>query len=336
MYVLQAIYIEKFGGPEVLQFGTVPRPVLKTGQVLVEVRAAAVNPRDWLVREGQYALRPFSPGFPLILGSDVSGIVVEVGAGAARFRPGDAVFGMQTARGRMGAYAEYIAIAEEVLAKKPDSISHDEAAAAPCAALTAYEALVDIGRIGPGSRVLIIGASGGVGSFAVQIALARGAIVTAVTSAANAEFVQSLGVAHVVDYKTAHFSATVREQNVVFDTIGSESLQSCMPALARSGRYVTTIPTGRKSIRSGFANPLRILTAGRVPTAHVVLVRSRGESLDGIADMLAKKQLRSVIDSVYPLHAARAAQEKSRTMRTRGKLVLRVKDDPENAAERLA
>jgi len=324
---MKAIYIEHYGGPEVLQFGECPRPVPKPGQVLIEVHAASVNPRDWLMREGRYVFRHLARGFPLVLGSDVSGVVVEIGSRVKRFKPGDLVFGMQTPLGRMGGYAEYTAISERALARKPDSVSHEEAAAAPCAALTAFRALVEIGRIGSGSHVLIVGASGGVGSYAVQIAKSFGATVTAVTSTSNVELVQSLGADRVIDYKVERFTDVVRGQNLVFDTIGKESLASCRSVLAPRGRYVTTIPSGRTATESVTSRLSRLVSGGRTPSAHVVLVQANGEQLERIATLMEQRQIRSVIDTVYPLQDARKAHEKSRTWRTRGKLVLSVRTD---------
>lgn len=324
---MKAIYIERYGGPDVLQFGERPRPVPKPDQVLIEVHAASVNPRDWLMREGRYVFRHLMRGFPLILGSDVSGVVVEVGSRVKRFQPGDRVFGMQTPLGRMGGYAEYTAISERALARKPDSVSHEEAAAAPCAALTAIRALVEIGRIGPGSQVLIVGASGGMGSYAVQIAKTLGATVTAVTSTSNAALVQSLGADKVVDYKIERFTEVIQGQDVVFDTIGKESLASCRSVLARGGCYVTTIPSGRTAAQSVISRFSRLSSGGRSPSAHVVLVQADGQQLERIATLMEQRQIHSVIDTVYPLHDARKAHERSRSWRTRGKLVLSVRTD---------
>ncbi len=322
---MKAIYVESYGGPEVLRFGERPRPVPDPGQILIEVHAASVNPRDWLLREGRYVFRHLVRGFPLVLGSDISGIVVEVGSGAKHFKPGDCVFGMQTPFGRMGGYAEYIAIAEGALARKPEHVSHEEAAAAPCAALTAYGALIKIGRIGPGSHVLIVGASGGVGSYAVQIAKALGATVTAVTSTNNVALVQSLGADKIIDYKVERFTAVMQGQDIVFDTIGKESLTSCRSVLAPGGRYITTIPSGRTAMQSVISRLSRFLSGGRAPSAHVVLVQANGEQLERIAALMEQGRVRSIIDTVYPLHDARKAHEKSRSWRTRGKLVLSVR-----------
>ncbi len=315
---MKAVFITKYGGAEVLEYGDLPRPTPRSGQVLVEVHAASVNPRDWLLREGRYVFRYLMRGFPLILGSDVSGVVVQSGRDTKRFREGDAVFGMQTPLGRMGGYAEYIAIDERALAAKPANISHEEAAAAPCAALTAYGALVRIGRTTAGSHVTIIGASGGVGTYATQLAKALGATVAGVTSGRNADLVRSLGADRVIDYETERFETLLRSQDLVFDTIGRESLAKCSPALAPGGRYITTIPSAA-TMTQAWASRLRR------QRAHVILVRADGEDLARIASMMDEGKVRSVIDSVYPLSDARAAHEKSRSWRSRGKLVLQVR-----------
>jgi NADPH:quinone reductase-like Zn-dependent oxidoreductase len=321
---MRAVFINRYGGSEVLEYGERPRPVPKSRQVLVEVHAAGVNPRDWLLREGRYVFR-FLTKLPLILGSDVSGVVVETGPDASRFRRGDAVFGMQTALGRMGGYAEYIAIDERALAAKPANISHQEAAAVPCAALTAYQALSRIARIGAGSRVTVVGGSGGVGTYATQLAKALGATVTAVTSTGNVSLLQSLGADRVIDYKNERFASVVRDQDTVFDTLGKESLASCRPERAPGGRYITTIPDGRTALQAPFSGLLRRVSGGSLRTAHMVLVRANGADLESIASLMSKGLVRSVIDTVYPLSEARAAQEKSRSWRTRGKLVLAVR-----------
>lgn len=322
---MKAVYIEKYGGVEVLQYGERPRPRLKRGQVLVEVHAASVNPRDWLLREGRYVFRKLTRGFPLILGSDISGVVVETGPGASLFTTGDTVFGMQTPLGGMGGYSEYIAISERALARKPENITHESAAAAPCAALTAYDVLLRICRMEPESNALIIGASGGVGTYAVQLAKLLGATVTAVTSTRNLAFVESLGADRVIDYKNERFSLIVRDQDLVFDTIGKESLASCAAVLAPGGRYVTTIPNWRTAGHAISTGLLRMASGGRTKSAHVVLVQANGSNLEIIASQLAKGQIRSVIDTIYPLSAVKAAHEKSRSWRTRGKLVLNVR-----------
>ena len=321
---MKAVYITKYGGSDQLVFGSLPRPQPKSGQVLVRVRAAAVNPRDWIVRDGRYFFRFTLPRFPIILGSDLSGVVVEGGPGASRFRIGDEVFGMQPLTGGMGAYAEYVAIDETAVARKPPSISHVDAAAVPCAGLTAWQALVNIGGVGQGTRVTVCGASGGVGSYAVQFAKARGARVTAVCSAPNADLAHSLGADAVADYKTVHFTKVVGEQDIVFDAVGRDTFRTVAPVLAAGGRYITTIP-GAGSILSSLATgALRLVTLGRKPSAHLVLVRAIGDDLAQIAALMTQGRVKSLIDSRYPLAEARAAQERSRSWRSRGKIVLEV------------
>ena len=322
---MRAIFINRYGGLDVLEEGEQPRPVPRSKQVLVEVHAASVNPRDWLLREGRYVFRYLMPGFPLILGSDVSGVVVEAGPNASRFRPGDAVFGMQTPLGRMGGYAEYVAVDERALALKPANISHEEAAAVPCAGLTAYDALLRIGRAREGSHATIIGASGGVGTYATQLARAWGANVAGVTSARNASLVRSLGADCVIDYTTERFQTLLRSQDLVFDTIGRESLRTCSPVLTRRGRYVTTIPSAATFTNAFVSNVRRGLRGGNAQSAHTVLVRADGEALGQIASLMSARKVRSVIDSVYPLSRVREAHERSRSWHSRGKLVLQVR-----------
>lgn len=322
---MRAIFIRRYGGNEVLEDGEQPRPVPKSRQVLIEVHAASVNPRDWLLREGRYVFRHLMRGFPLILGSDVSGVVVECGPDATLFRVGDEVFGMQPPLGRMGGYAEYVAIDERALARKPSNVSHEEAAAVPCAGLTAYGALLRVGRVRSGSRVTIIGASGGVGTYATQLAAVLGATVTGVCSAANAALVQSLGAQRVIDYKTERFDTLLDSQDVVFDTIGRESLRKCSPVLTPRGRYITTIPSASTFANALSSNLRRAVRLGHAQSAHTILVRADGRDLSELAAWMSAGKVRSVIDSVFSLSEARAAHERSRTWRSRGKLVLRVR-----------
>ncbi len=322
---MKAVFINRYGGTEVLEYGEQPTPVAKGRQVLVRVHASAVNPRDWLLREGRYQFRFLIPGFPKILGSDVSGVVVACGPRARRFQPDDAVFGMQTHLGRMGAYAEFIAIHENALALKPPNVSHIDAAAVPCAGMTAYECFTSLGHIQPHSRVTVIGASGGVGTYAIQIAKAMGAEVTGITSSRNVQLVRSLRADRVIDYETQDFTQLLHSQDIVFDTIGRQSLQTCSPIMRRRGRYITTIPA-LKTIRQSISSRVsRSLHMGDAPSSHVISVHADGRQLEQIARLMEHGQVRSVIDHVYPLAEVRQAHERSRTWRTCGKLVLQVR-----------
>jgi NADPH:quinone reductase-like Zn-dependent oxidoreductase len=308
-----------------LEVGERPTPRPGRGQVLIEVHAAAVNPRDWLLREGRYQFRRLQPAFPLILGSDVSGVVVERGPGARRFAVGEAVFGMQTLRGGMGGYAEYVAIHEDALAAKPAGVSHADAAAVPCAGLTAWQSLHDIGRLVAGQRVTVPGASGGVGTYAVQLARLAGAEVTAVSSGANEGLARELGAAGFVDYKREAWTDRVRGQDLVLDAVGRTPFPAARAALSPGGRYVTTIPR-LATLGTVVASRLaRALTLGRRPSAHIVLARARGGDLARLAELLADGRLRSVIEAEIPLEEAAEAHRRSRTWHTRGKLILRVR-----------
>lgn len=322
---MKAVYIKNYGGVEVLEYGDVPKPRPKKGQVLVEVHASSVNPRDWLLREGKYVFRYIMPPFPLILGSDISGVVVDVGQNTSRFKPGDSVFGMQTPFGGMGGYAEYIAIDESALAHKPPKISHQEAAGVPCAALTAYAALQDIAKIKAGTFVTIIGASGGVGAYAVQLAKAFGATVTAVTSTANIEFVKLLGADKVIDYKKEKFNSLLSNQDVVFDTIGRENLSKCRQVLNQSGRYITTIPNLQNLFEALYSNFIRLFSPNNSRSAHTVLVPANGLMLEKIASLMVESKVFTTIDSIFSLSETKLAHEKSRSWRTRGKIILQVR-----------
>ena len=329
---MKAILVRRYGGPEVLEYCDRPLPVPRGRQVLVRIHAASVNPRDWLLREGRYVFRKMVR-LPMIPGSDFSGVVAGLGPGADAFRISDAVFGMQRALGNMGAYAEYIAVDQSALAHKPPNVSHRQAAAVPCAGLTALQALTRDSRVGEGSKVTVIGASGGVGSYAVQIARVLGANVTGVASEANHELVRSLGASAAVDYRREHFAAVVRDQDVVFDTIGRESLATSAPALSVNGTYITTIPsagTARQSLQAALG---RLLRGGHGQRARVVLCRADGRDLETLAAWLQRGEIRSLIDSVYPLADVAGAHEKSRSWRSRGKLVLDVAPDEEAVCE---
>ena len=315
---MRAIYIDRFGGPEVLRVGERPKPRAAEGQVLVRVHAASVNPRDWLLQAGKYQFKSMLGPFPLILGSDFSGVVESVGPRTSRFKSGDAVFGIQS---RMGAFAEWIAVPEDLLAAKPTGVTHGEAAALPCAGLTAYQALTGIGKLSEGGSVVINGAAGGVGTYAIQIARILGANVTAVASKANLARCRELGADTVIDYAADDFTKTVRDQDIVFDAVGRSSFEKSTRVLKRRGKYISTVPTGKVGA-AVVTTALR--TLGGVlpgPRAHAVMVRGRPADLSVLAGWAADGRIRS---GAHTLHFSEAAKafEQSRTWHTAGKLVL--------------
>ncbi len=322
---MKAVFIRRFGPSDVLELGEVPRPVPKDDEVLIAVHAASVNPRDWLIRSGRYVFKAFLPPFPLILGSDVSGVVAAAGRRAAdRFGEGDEVYAMQPSSRGFGAYAEYVAVPASAVAAKPASMTHEEAAGVPLAGLTALQALRDNAGLRAGQRLLVIGASGGVGHYAVQLGRALGARVTGVTSTPNVELARSLGAERVIDYKRRSFSEAGEIYHAVFDTIGKESLERCAPVLARGGIYVTTIP-GPGTFLAAATSRLRALVSSGQPRSSVVLVRARGDELEELARLADDGGLRTRVDLVYPLERAAEAHDLSRTFRTRGKLILKVR-----------
>jgi len=317
---MKAIYIDKFGG--VVQYGDRPTPKPAPGQVLIEVHAAAVNARDWQMREGHYTFRRLSGRPPIVLGSDVSGVVVHCGKKVEHLRVGDEVFAMQTTFGGMGAFAEYMAVNADVVARKPASVSYIDAAAVPVAGMTAWQGLYEMAKIQAGTKVVVVGASGGVGHYAIQFARHTGAIVTGVCSAANAELVRGLGADRVVDYKSEKFADVLRDQNVVFDTVGSSSLADCAAALAGSGSYLTTNPKPREALDWATTAVTGVFGARR---SRLVLVTPKAAQLAAIAELIDAGHVRSVVENIYPLSDAAAALGKSRSGRTRGKLVLQVR-----------
>jgi NADPH:quinone reductase-like Zn-dependent oxidoreductase len=317
---MRAVYFEEHGGPEVLQVGERPRPVPAPDQVLIEVHAAGVNPRDWMLRQGTYFAGRLVGSPPIIPGSDVSGVVAEAGSRVDGFSVGDEVVAMQSTLGRMGAYAEFMAVKASCVAHKPAGISHLDAAALPVAGLTAWQALFEVAKVGSGSAVTVVGGAGGVGHYATQLARWTGAQLTAVCGPANLDFVRELGAETAIDYTAEHFVDVVSEQALVFDTIGRESVAAVARTLARRGVHVSTVPN-RQVIAATVLGRLR----GRRRVAPV-LVRPRQQDLTSLLQLMAAGDLRSVIAEVYPLAEAAEAQRRSRTFHTRGKLVLAVRD----------
>ncbi len=321
---MKAVYIERFGPSEVLTYGDRPRPVPRPDEVLIEVHAAGVNPRDWLIRSGRYQFRWLLPKFPLILGSDVAGVVVEVGEQVKRFEPGEKVYAMVPSSRGFGGYAEYVAVADPAVTWMPSSMSFEQAAGVPLAGLTAWQALSGNANMGPGEKVLVVGASGGVGHYAVQIARGFSAVVTGVCSSANVELVRRLGAIRVIDYEEERFNDAARGFDVVFDTVGRESLGTCAEVLKPGGTYVTTIP-GAGTLLAMAGSRLAAKLSRDARRSEVVLVQANGTHLEAMTILAESGELETIVDTVYPLEEAAKAHDRSRTFRTRGKLILKVR-----------
>jgi len=311
MATMKAVRVHEYGGPEVLKYEDAPKPAPAAGEVLIRVHAAALNPVDASVRAGYFKER-IKYKLPMIPGWDVSGVVESIGAGATRLKPGDAVYSRPDIS-RDGAYAEYIVVKESEVALKPKSIDHVTAAAIPLAALTAWQSLFDAAKLQAGQTVLIHGAAGGVGCFAVQFAKIHGARVIATASARNHEFLRSLGADQVIDYTTTKFEDVVRDVDVVFDTVTGETQKRSWQVIKKGGIYVSILqpPSPEEAASHG------------VRCAHV-FVQPSVPQLDEIAKLVDSGKLKVIIEKVFPLSEARAAQEAVATRHTRGKLVLKV------------
>ncbi|MBB5190994.1 NADPH:quinone reductase-like Zn-dependent oxidoreductase [Silvimonas terrae] len=294
---MQAHRIHSYGVPETLQRDTVAAPEIKAGQVLVEVKAAGINGLDWKIREG-YLRNDFALALPAILGAELAGRVVAVGDGVTRFQVGDRVMGASG----VGAYAELVAIAEAQLSPIPAHLSDVEAAALPVSMLTAWQALHAAGEPEPGQTVLIQGAAGGVGSFAVQFAKAAGLTVVATASASSRDYLLGLGVDRVIDRHTERFEALASEVDLVLDLVGGEIASRSFAVLAPGGKLVST------------ADP-RVGQQGGI----FLVMQSDGQQLQ---QLLAQATWRSTIASVCGPADLAGAVEQNRTGHAPGKMVL--------------
>ncbi|CAI8784620.1 NADP-dependent oxidoreductase [Pseudomonas serbica] len=309
---MQAIRFHQYGEPEQLVLDEVATPGIRADEVLVRIHAASVNPADFKFRAGWFK------GFvdlalPFIPGADFSGTVEKVGSRVDSFKPGDEVFGMRDVQVG-GSYAQYIAVSTGAIALKPKNLSHVEAAAVPLAALTAWSALFDHAQLEQGQRILIHAASGGVGTFAVQLAKLSGAEVIATTSTPNLDLVRSLGADQVIDYRLVDFASAVRDVDVVLDSLGGEGQAKSMSTLRRNGLIVTLQPPGVDAI---LAQRMQVRTA-------LVAVSANGTRTAELAALLDKGALKTVIDRQFPLADAAEAHVRSESGRTRGKIVLTI------------
>jgi NADPH:quinone reductase-like Zn-dependent oxidoreductase len=311
MDMMKAVRIHSYGGPEVLVYEDVPRPKTGSGEVLVRVRAAAINPVDWKIREG-LAKERLHHKLPLILGWDVSGVVEELGRGVKRLKVGDEVYSRpDSARG--GAYAEFIAIQEPLVALKPKSIDFVHAAGIPLAGMTAWQGLFDAGGLTPRQRVLIHAATGGVGHLAVQLAKWKGAYVIGTASARNHDFLRDLGADEVVDYQAVRFEEAVHDVDVVFDTLGGDTQTRSWQVLRKGGILVSIV-----------SPPSQELADAHGVRQAYFFMQPRLELLLELAKLVDSGRLRCVVEAVLPLSEARRAHELSQAGHVRGKIVLEV------------
>jgi len=313
---MKAVVINRYGGNEVIEVREAPLPRPGPEDVLIRVRAASVNPVDWKIRNGM--LKVFTGrSFPKILGCECAGEVAETGDGVKGFQKGDQVIGYPGIK-RLAAFAEYVCVQERNTFPQPENITFEQAATLPIAGLTALQALRHLGRIAAGHEVLINGAAGGVGTFAVQIARISGARVTAVCSAANAELVRNLGAERVIDYSREDFTKGRDCYDIIFDAVSKRSFAECKYVLAPKGIYVTTLPTPSVLLNQYFTG---FLTRKK---ARAIMVRPNAGDMEWMRGQIEADRLRIVIDRVYPLEEVREALAYSEAGKARGKVVLRV------------
>lgn len=312
---MRAVEYRRYGPASVLEVRDVPRPRPGRGELLVRVRAAALNPKDVLVRSGKFRLLTGSR-FPKRVGFDWAGEVEEVGAGVSGVAPGSAWWGMLDGW-YGGACAEYLAVRRGDCAPKPASLDFERAAAVPLAASTALQALRDVARLEPGMRVLLNGASGGVGVFAIQIAKLLGAHVTTTSSAANLDLCRRLGADAALDYRAVDALAAPHAYDVVLDLFGNRSFGEARRVLAHGGTYVTTVPKPR-----AFLDVARTLFG--TPRARFVSVRPRAADLELIARHVDEGRISPVVEHVFPLDRIVDAEEQVGSKHTRGKVVVRI------------
>jgi NADPH:quinone reductase-like Zn-dependent oxidoreductase len=332
---MKAVLAERYGGPEVLEVTDVPVPQLGPNGVLVRVYAASVNPVDWKLRQGLLrAVRNVI--FPVIWGCDLSGVVDRVGTAVALFKPGDEVYGLKdgyVAKTFRGTYAEYAVVPESALAPKPAALNHEQAAAMPCGALTAWQALVGQGKLKPGDRVLVHAGAGGVGVFAVQIAKAFGASIAATAGSRNQDFLRDLGVDVPIDYTRERIEDRLSGYDLILDCVGEPVWRSSLRVLKRGGRLITLTapiphqPSGKvrfftTAIAGIAAGSARALAAGK--RLLIAQVKPRGGDLEKLNALIEAGKLRPVIQKVFPLEEIADAHRLSETGHVRGKLVVKV------------
>jgi NADPH:quinone reductase-like Zn-dependent oxidoreductase len=310
---MQAVEYDRYGPASVLVVRDVPRPSPGRGELLVRVRAAALNPKDVIVRSGKFWFLA-GRSFPKRVGFDWSGEIVEVGPGVSGAPVGAAYYGMLDGY-QGGACAEYLVVRPADCAPKPPRLDHRDAASVPLAASTALQALRDVAHLEPGMRVLVNGASGGVGVFAIQIAKLLGAHVTSASSAANLELCRTLGADVALDYRAADPLAGAARFDVVFDVFGNRSLREARRALLPRGVFVKTVPRPRDLLDVA-------LTRCSRPRARLVIVRPRTRDLQLIAGWLDQGKVVPVVEKTFPLDRIAEAEAHVETKHTRGKVVI--------------
>ncbi|MFG1813663.1 NADP-dependent oxidoreductase [Kribbella sp. NPDC049174] len=330
---MKAFIIDRYKSKDGIRAAEMPAPELRDNDVLVEIHAAGVNPIDAKIRDGEFKLvLPYR--LPLILGNDLAGVVVRVGSGVQRFKPGDEVYARPD-KDRIGAFAEYVAVDEGDLAAKPESLSMEQAAALPMVVLTAWQALVERANVRPGQKVLIHAGSGGVGTAAIQLAKHLGATVATTTSTANVDLVKSLGADVVVDYKQQDFEAVLHDYDVVLDPLGGETLEKSLRVLRPGGTVIgisgpPDADFAREIGASWFLRlamtllsyRIRRLARRRGVRYSFLFMRASGDQLRKITPIIDEGAIRPVLDRTFPFASTKEALAYVETGRAQGKVVV--------------
>ncbi|AFQ27132.1 NADP-dependent oxidoreductase [Bacillus thuringiensis] len=332
---MKAMIIDRYGKVP-MRMAEVPTPEIKEYEVLAEIHAASINPIDFKIRDGKVKML-LKYEMPLILGNDFAGVITKVGSKVTRFKVGDAIYA-RPRKNKIGTFAEYIAIHEDDIALKPKNLSFEEAASIPLVGLTSYQALHDIMQLQKGQKILIHAGSGGVGTFAIQLAKIMGATVTTTASEAGANLVTSLGADEIINYKTEKFEDILKNYDAVFDTIGGATLEKSFNIIKSRGNIVSVsgMPNARfgKEFGSGFFKTLLFSLASKKLTAlekkhnaqySFLFMKPSGDQLRTIANYIEAGKIKPVIDQVFPFEDAQKAMEYSESGRAKGKIIVKIK-----------
>lgn len=334
---MRAWAIDRFGDNSVVRMITFPRPKIAADEILVQIKAASINPLDFKIRNGELR-RAMPHRFPFILGNECAGVVVEKGAKVTRFNIGDEVY-TRPHKTQLGTLAEFMPVKEEDAARKPKGLSFEEAAGLPLVGLTSWQVLIEVLKVKKGDRVFIPAGSGGVGTFAVQLAKHLGAFVATNTSAKNLEFVKSLGADQVIDYKTQDFSTLLSGFDYVFDTMGGETQKKAFSILKPGGTLLSIVgpPTVEfiREIGLGLVPQLAVYAmsfstmrraSSRSVSYKFFLMRPDGATLEKIANLIDSGVIKPVLDRTYPFEQAADALKHVESGHARGKVVVKVTD----------
>ncbi|MFD5260567.1 NADP-dependent oxidoreductase [Bacillus wiedmannii] len=332
---MKAMIIDKYGKAP-MRMVEVPTPEINEYEVLAEIHAASINPIDFKIRDGKVKML-LKYEMPLILGNDFSGVIVKVGSKVTRFKVGDEIYA-RPRKNKIGTFAEYIAIHEDDIALKPKNLSFEEAASIPLVGLTSYQALHDIMHLQKGQKILIHAGSGGVGTFAIQLAKIMGATVTTTASEAGSDLVKSLGADEIINYKTEKFEEILKDYDAVFDTIGGTTLEKSFNIIKSGGNIVSVsgMPNARfgKEFGSGFFKTLLFSLASKKLTAlekkhnaqySFLFMKPSGDQLRTIANYIEAGKIKPVIDRVFPFEDTQKAMEYSEAGRAKGKIIVKIK-----------